>query len=187
MQHVIDNMLRRFMSVYGNPDTENVDVFLAEYARILKGYSASELNGAADRILRKHKFRTWPSIAECVNSCEEVRAKAKAEAPRTYRSEAFDYEQKRHFADGILREHMATSERAAAEGWILGLHEFVTKHGRMPSTREVDGIRETSEFVTRCAAGQVNMGACHAALFRLANSILERREKTAQRILGGAL
>lgn len=184
--HVFDSMLARFMSVYGHPDSENVEGFLAEYARILKGYTASELAAAADEILKKHRFKTWPSIAECVNACENGRARAAQSKPKSYATADDTYVSRQGFADATLRSHRQTAERAAMEGWLLGLHEFVMKQGRMPNVREASEIRETSDFVTRCATGQQDMGALHHPLRALANSIVERRETTYQRLFGEA-
>lgn len=77
-------LLARLMGVYGRPkETEDVNAFMAEYARAMRGYVDSELNEAADLLLAKRKYKTWPSIAECVEAVEDVRLKRRSQTAAT--------------------------------------------------------------------------------------------------------
>jgi hypothetical protein len=69
-----NSMLGRLGVVYGVPDSPNPKEFLNEYSRLLQQYTDSELQGAADQLLAQRKFKTWPTIAECIGACEDVRA-----------------------------------------------------------------------------------------------------------------
>jgi len=66
-------MLARLAKVYGQPESENPTAFLREYARLMHQYVDSEFEEATDRLLAARKYKTWPTIAECINALENVR------------------------------------------------------------------------------------------------------------------
>lgn len=73
-------LLGRLGIVYGQPrpDPEDAVKFIAEYARLMRQYVDSELEEAAERILQHRKWKTWPTIAECIAALEAVRASKRA-------------------------------------------------------------------------------------------------------------
>jgi hypothetical protein len=168
--------MKRMVLVYGAPDTEEPEAFVAEYVRILKSYSDDILNAALDRLLKTRKFKTWPSIAECVGAAEdENAARVAANKPKKKPTE-FPKE-----ADEILMTPLGA--KAAHEGWVLGLYDHVFRHGSRPTQSEIYDLIDNAKFVNRCAAGNVNMGGAHAMCLKLANSMLVRREELARRAL----
>ena len=69
-----NTMLARLITVYGLPkEAENANAFMAEYTRHLDKYVTSELEEASDRLLAKRKYKTWPTIRECLDALEDVR------------------------------------------------------------------------------------------------------------------
>lgn len=61
--------LERMVRVYGPPtETKDVTGFLTEYQNALEGFSDETLMRAADRIFRDRKYKSWPSIAECLDA-----------------------------------------------------------------------------------------------------------------------
>lgn len=170
--HFIDRM----MLVYGEPDSDDPKAFMGEYARMLKGYSESVLNDALDRLLRTRKFKTWPTIAECVGAAEDVTAARAAANRKPDRPTDFTRE-----AEDVLKSDLGA--KAAHEGWVLGLYDHVQRYGRKPTHQEVHELMDSAKYVDKCAAGVVDMGVAHAALLKLSRNILIRREELARRAL----
>lgn len=82
--HVFSTIIGRLLTLYGEPKTENVEGYLTEYAERLKGYSDTELEAAADDLIGRQMFRSWPTIAECVKACDAARiAMASAQGIQT--------------------------------------------------------------------------------------------------------
>ena len=115
MSVVVEHFLSRLLTVYGAPKSDNREAYLAEYDRILGKYSAEELAVGAGRLLETHKFRTWPSIAECVNACANLN-------PAGYA--------------GAVLALEAVLDAAAREVIIAG------KHTRTEGIKLIDGVRE---------------------------------------------
>lgn len=67
-------MLQRLGVIYGVPESTDPQAFVAEYARMMRQYVDSELEEAAERLLQTRKYKSWPTIAECINALENVRA-----------------------------------------------------------------------------------------------------------------
>jgi nucleoside-diphosphate-sugar epimerase len=66
MSPVEEFVTSRFFNLYGPPDAFDPKAFVAEYAKALNGTDADILREASDRIVRKHKYRNWPTVGECV-------------------------------------------------------------------------------------------------------------------------
>ena len=179
-------MLERLGLIYGDPDVSNLPEFLMEYARQLRNYTSEELARATDHILRTRKFKTWPTIGECVEAADLAREQLRERHPAKPRvDESMWSEAARKWADEQLRNE--DGRVAAEEGWLLGLHEYfcrnyASRDARWPSPPQMRAIQENAEYIDRCAAGEINMGACHSALQNLAKSMVERRTKLAQRL-----
>jgi len=72
MGPVEELLTSRFLNLYGPPDAFDVSLFVAEYTKALDGTEPDILREAADRIVRKHKYRNWPTVGECVEVVEEI-------------------------------------------------------------------------------------------------------------------
>jgi hypothetical protein len=183
----MSSLLDRLVVMYGKPETGDVPAYFAELSKMLVKYTDDELDRAGNAIVRTHRGRAFPTPSEIVTACEDVRAaSAPARLPANSFEEKYPDWSKQAFA---IADRMVAGElgkRAAKEGWILGLHEFCRKHRRMPSSFEVRMIQQDSEFVTRCAAGAVDMGYFHGPLQKLATAMVDRREKLAEKVLGKA-
>jgi hypothetical protein len=181
----MSGLLDRLVVMYGKPETGDVPAYFAELSKMLVKYSDDELERAGNTIVRTHRGRAFPTPSEIVTACEDVRAARSApRAPANSFEDKYPEWSKQAFA---IADRMTAGEigrRAAKEGWILGLHEFCRKQRRMPSSSEMSAIQKDAEFVTRCAAGVVDMGHFHGPLQKLAVAMLGRREKLAQKVLG---
>lgn len=87
---VYTNIITRFANCYGESKAPDIDGFLAEYERVLKGYSADTLRKAADDIIANHTYPSWPTPGECNLACQRV---CEREAPRSWEKPA-DYDGK---------------------------------------------------------------------------------------------
>lgn len=86
-QIVFEKMLRRFMAVYGKPNTPDEEGFYAEYAKALSGWSGKFLDLAADALIREHTSSFWPTVGECTKVLRRVAAEQAALAPRPLKRE----------------------------------------------------------------------------------------------------
>jgi hypothetical protein len=77
MSAVQDLMLGRFLTLYGEPKTDNLEAFFDEYERALKGTAREILQLAADRVIKAQEFRSWPTPGECLKA---VQAEAERKA-----------------------------------------------------------------------------------------------------------
>ena len=68
------DIIERLITVYGEPKTDNPDLFIAEYAKALRGFDQRVLEFAADNIFRTHTYPTWPTLGEIVRTANEVAA-----------------------------------------------------------------------------------------------------------------
>lgn len=186
MSAVRDVVIRRFVTVFGEPKTDNSAAMVAEYERALHGNSPEVLNRAVDKLLRKTKFRVWPTIGECMDAvqaaAEEVRSQSSQARPdqpfvATYpewSDEAFA------IADRMVRSKLGKA--ALEQDWLLGLHEFIRKERRYPNGNEQKEIIRQTRLLDRCASGQEHMGMMHEGLKELAVSFVERRKQLTERL-----
>lgn len=174
-------MSKRFMErmvlVYGAPESDDPPEFMREYARMLKDYRDDVLDAAMDRLLRTRKFKTWPTIAECLTAADDVITSRARSVPRS--NETIGYPER---ADAVLKTELAT--RAANEGWVLGLYDFVRESGKTPRDFEIHELMDSAKYVDRCAAGTIDMGVAHSALLQMARKMIIRREGLARTVLG---
>lgn len=184
-----NKMLQKFGLMYGPPvkDPHGAKEFIAEYARLLSQYSETELEAAADKIVRVRKFRTWPTIGDCIEVLENQRSDShERNAPQSRTEPTYPEwtREARAVADKLVNCEMG--RKAAREGWILSLHDYCRKNRKLPGPYETGALIESARFVDQCAAGAIDMGLCHQALARYAQEFLAKRERLAVRVLGGA-
>jgi hypothetical protein len=78
---IADEIIERFMAIFGEPKTPNPEVFLAEYADCMEGYDEAALRRAADRLIRSKTF--WPRPAELLEEANRVLAERRIGKPVT--------------------------------------------------------------------------------------------------------
>lgn len=126
------------------------------------GYVVPEIEGMADEVIEagtKHMLRRrkrkdgMPSVAECVEYCEEadrwIKQKQGKENLQIEEQPAVGHlewtaDRQKLASDLIL---CALGKQAAKEGWIKSLWNFARKNGRLPQPNEIEGCkREHKEF-----------------------------------------
>lgn len=146
-------MLARFVNVYGTPkETENATAFIGEYARAMHNFVASECEAAADLLLAKRKYKTWPTIAECLEALEDVR--------------------RRQVSKRLADEYQAKLARQD------DLNAPKPGHFQ-PKQLSPKEQRELEKYVDDCAAGKIDLGLCAPALRRMAQAMRARRRARA--------
>ena len=79
-------LLDRLSAVYGRPkETDDIAGFTREYERAVQNYTESELDEAAAFLLRTRKYKTWPTVGECVTAAEQARQSIRARMAAKYR------------------------------------------------------------------------------------------------------
>jgi hypothetical protein len=73
----------RFILLYGEPRADRPEAYLIEYAKVLSGYDQDVMLKAVDLVIRRHKFRTWPTLGEVCEACAEVSPSNSATAAET--------------------------------------------------------------------------------------------------------
>lgn len=71
----VKEMLRRIGCVFGFPKAEDMNEFYKEYYFLLSDFSESEIKEATDELMRSHKYKNWPTVAECLMTVVKARNK----------------------------------------------------------------------------------------------------------------
>jgi hypothetical protein len=64
VKHVLQAVVSRFVTLYGEPRTDNAEALYSEYVRALKDFDQEALDAAVDEVVRYHTFPTWPMPGE---------------------------------------------------------------------------------------------------------------------------
>lgn len=65
-----DEVIERFIAMFGEPKTTNPALFLEEYRKALTGYDGELLHRATDRVMKSATF--WPKPAEVLAVVTEI-------------------------------------------------------------------------------------------------------------------
>lgn len=180
-------LVQRLAIMFGPPDfSGDAKAFIAELVRLTCKYGDDVLNKAADLLIREHRptqRKPWPVPNEiclaCADAAEMVLPSRKGETAHpdwTPKALAKAYE--------LIRSPMGRT--AADEGWILALWNFCRRKGRLPNPGEVHSCkveaRGFDDAYAMCKRGEA--GPCGAALIKLAETMLNRRDQLARHAHG---
>lgn len=115
----------RMRALFGAPDAD-ANAVIDEYTNVLAGQSEATLDRAADTLARTHKFRNWPTVAECLDAVASAKRHSKASSFGLVTIDDFDG----WWAERLARVSIAKTERELADevaqvepyasaGWIL--------------------------------------------------------------------
>lgn len=111
------------------------------YAKSLAGIAGPALADAFDKAIAAQKLNTPPTVAD-------IRAHllVPSAAPKEFNdSDMFPYRSKAH----ALFKTDASCKQAVADGWGLGLWEFIGKKGHAPNMAERKHLIDTNELFHR--------------------------------------
>ena len=77
-------LVKRLMVIYGEPDSINPDAYLAEIESLTSKFGNDVLKEAADDVISTHRFKTWPTPAQCIQACHLVAERQAASKPPKY-------------------------------------------------------------------------------------------------------
>lgn len=178
-------LLQRLAVMYGAPVSEDPAAWMVEAERLLKGYETRVLDEAFGIICRSHMGQRFPAINEIVSGCADAASLLYAPQPVETKVDQAWTAANIAKADAALRNH-SLGRQAVKEGWGQGLHEFLRVNQRWPKPGEIPTLKANAAYVDRVAAGVEHLPMIGGQIKTLANSIIERRERLATRVLGEA-
>ena len=191
-----NKMLARLGLMYGPPskDPQEAIALIGEFARLMHGYSDNELEIAADRLIKTRKFKTWPTVGECIESLEDHRTEVyERTRPERRLDETYPEWSKEAIAWADKRITGVLGKQAAKSGWGLGLHRFyatafaMRKPDAEPTDRQVAKMMEAAKFADRCVAGEIPLGVAEKQIRSWAKDILAKRKVVADIALHGVV
>jgi hypothetical protein len=139
----------RFFGEPSLPDNADKTTIYGAYARALSHYGGEVLQRAADGMLATRSLRKFPLLAECLDACRGAQDEIAGEAKRTNddRRQAAKsgdpWSQERvRLANGMISSGIG--RQAAAEGWIISLHDFCREQARLPNKFEAEKVRSAA-------------------------------------------
>jgi len=96
----------RMRALFGAPDAD-ANAVIDEYTNVLAGQSEATLDRAADTLARTHKFRNWPTVAECLDAVAAAKRSANVAAMGLERIDDVEG----WYSERISRIRIATNER----------------------------------------------------------------------------
>lgn len=182
-------MLARLGVIYGQPDSPDPVAYLDEMGRMLAKYSENVLDQATDLVLKTHRGRNWPTPAECITACEDVLETDRARDAR----KAGNVEHYPEWTSTAIERankliQSPLGQQAAREGWISPLWDYCRHAGELPDSEAAIHrckviAREFDEAYAHVSRGEGH-AQLSAALKKLGDSMLERRNKLAAIALG---
>lgn len=188
----MNKLITRLAVMFGEPvHSTDPAAYVKELERLMVGYSAAELDRAADVVIREHKpshVKPWPTPAAI---CAALIASRTALTPRKI-EDGLPKTWTR--ADVKTAYDLVRSEAgrdAADEGWCLSLWDFCRTNGRLPNAAETFQCKRYARDCDQSYAsippdsGQSTIAdGLNKALRSLGTTMLERRNRIARHAHG---
>jgi hypothetical protein len=188
MMAQISEKVQKFLVRIGNVwpkrlEDENVDAWVIEWENALKQFDAWVIEAAATRIIHDRTQAGFPFPAEVRRVCYQVIADDKSAKPQLNVTPNKGNPYK--LASELIQCELG--RRAAREGWVLTLRDFVVRQGRLPQgdaeIKRLIQIRDKfQQDLIDCIDG--NGGMFGGPLAKLGQSMARREYEIAQRVLG---
>lgn len=181
---IVENFVRPLQIAFGDPKTTDPGEFFDLVCDRLRSVPAELLRPAANWLIDHHEYKSWPTIAVMQKAVAAVRPRDTETSNLSHRGDRGDSwsTDSERQADELVRCDLGRT--AAAEGWILTLHDFARERKRLPSGREIDFLREKGRRHAAERAeiirGTGNGHEVFGALRRLALGAKQREERLTQ-------
>ncbi|WP_057466099.1 hypothetical protein [Pseudovibrio sp. POLY-S9] len=138
---VLENFVKPLRSTFSKTPGASEQDYFADLCKNLEGFREEVLSVAADRIMRRAKYRTWPFPGKCLEACEEVAREYTAAARRDQRSHDEQWGLPEEAALRILVSSDASLAINAVVGeWHGDLVDFIKRNHRMPNEAEIERV-----------------------------------------------
>jgi hypothetical protein len=184
MSEKIQKVLSRLGNIWPKKlDDDGVVEWFAEYESLLRNYEPWVLDAATTRIIGSKKTPGFPLPREVIDACEQVLADDRRVKPRL--DVGPDKANPYKLASELIQCELG--RRAAREGWVLTLRDFVARNGRLPQgdieIKKLIKIRDQfQQNLIDCIDG--NGGLLGGPLSKLGRTMARREYEIAQRVLG---
>lgn len=182
VQKMLDELGLHFPKRLDDPDGE--EAWVASWIRAFKNYQTWVLEAATVRIIEGRTERSHPIIADVKKVCHEIiredaESKPRLQTPEPGVSDAYK------LANDLIKGELG--RRAAREGWVLTLRDFIVRERRLPEGRiEIERIINIRDkFLNNlidCMEGRG--GFFGGDLVKLGKSMAKREHQIAARVLG---
>ena len=184
MSEKVQKVLSRLGNIWPKRlDDDGVAEWFAEYETALRNYESWVLDAATTRIIQTRKTPGFPLPREVIDVCQQVLADDRAAKPQFNATKApgDPFKLANELVCGDL------GKRAAREGWVLTLRDFIVREGRLPQgdaeIRRLIATRDRfQQNLIDCIDG--NGGLFGEPLAKLGRSMAKREYEIAKRVLG---
>jgi hypothetical protein len=151
--------LKPVLQHYAAPADAEADYegFAEQYERALGGYEPDVLRLARDRLISEVKGYPLLRISACKEACDKARQHLyPPDLPRRRDPFTGPSRQQLDTAKGLINSELG--RRAAAEGWIIPLWDFLIEHARLPDDAETAPMKARAASVAAKFSGQGVIG-----------------------------
>ena len=170
------SFIEPMLAVFDGPPGGNPGEFFASLTEDLARFSDDHLAASARSLRSSRKYRTFPTIAECLDAARNaVVPGSSSSQSQGYGNQDHNLEwQQKLEAFRLCRNPVGY--RARKEGWIVAMFDFCREYGRAPAGREIEICIEQAR------ASVAGMEECrgtpiYASLVSLRRAMIARREK----------
>lgn len=154
MKHVLQAVVSRFVTLYGEPRTDNAEALYGEYVRALKDFDQDALELAVDEIVKLHTFPTWPTPGEVYKQALVEAAKLHAKRNTRYSAQEPQNTETSPERPWKLTEEQKAINRRMIEELKRTVAVYEPKRANMPApTRAV--MKELQAKAMRTADGRM--------------------------------
>lgn len=173
-------LIDRFSALYGEPKTDDVQKFVAEYVRALSPWSQAVLERAGDAVIEQQTHRFWPMpgtvVKACREACEEVSTTQQPVRHPEWSSAAIAA------ADALVQSPLG--RQAAEEGWITQLHDYCRRVRTLPTPDAIASLKREARLFEEAyhivSSGGINIPPLAAQIKTLGDRMLVRRDRHAE-------
>lgn len=186
-KHVLDNFINPLRAMFGDPAGDDPVKAYGYYLRALEPFPAEVLEEANFRIVAKATRKTWPMVADCIATCEEVAHEWwKAEQSKRPTPANIGVDEPRDITHQQIIDALRGWPHvgaACSEGWISHAYDFVRKHRRCPVSPEVPKLRKDAKANEETINNLDLFGSLGLALKMAGETLMKRRASLAAEIL----
>lgn len=167
------------------PEGSTPEFIMDCYLDELKRYDEKVLESAAKRLIKARKHRNFPMPEECTRICDAVHEEFARKAEREGTGPAIRRTSKEDPAWSIPRIQAANrmmnsdiGRVAAAEGWILLLHDYCRANGHLPDGLAAEKVRRECLAILREQENNAKRwGTNNPIVSRIAHAFEIKRKK----------